>query len=427
MRTSIVLSSMLVVLTAVGAHAQSVAIVGGKVFPVSGPPIEHATVLIKDGKIAAVGTNVAIPADAKRVDATGKWVTPGLVNAATQVTIMEVGSVAGTREGSPRGSNGIAAAYRVWDGVNPNSVLIQPARNGGVTSVVIGPSGGLVSGQAAVVQLVDGDAAAMTLRAPVAMVAQVGNARAAGVNARGELLNRLRELIEDTKFYMAHRLDYDRAQSRQLSASKMDLEAMIPVVQGRLPLVIETNKASDIVSALDLAKQYGLKIMIGGGAEAWEVADRLAAAKVPVITGAMNNIPMSFAELGAEQENAGKLARAGVSVALIGNAGGGDEEAFNVRNVRFEAGNAVAYGMKWDDALRAITLTPAEMFGVAARVGSLQPGKDGDVVVWSGDPFEFATQPEQVFIRGKEVDAPSRQDMLEQRYKKLPPDYEKKP
>jgi imidazolonepropionase-like amidohydrolase len=157
------------------------------------------------------------------------------------------------------------------------------------------------------------------------------------------------------------------------------------------------------------------------------VADRLAAAKVPVITGAMNNIPMSFAELGAEQENAGKLARAGVSVALIGNAGGGDEEAFNVRNVRFEAGNAVAYGMKWDDALRAITLTPAEMFGVAARVGSLQPGKDGDVVVWSGDPFEFATQPEQVFIRGKEVDAPSRQDMLEQRYKKLPPDYEKKP
>ncbi|HVZ77548.1 MAG TPA: amidohydrolase family protein [Gemmatimonadaceae bacterium] len=427
MRTSIVLSSMLVVLTAVGAHAQSVAIVGGKVFPVSGPPIEHATVLIKDGKIAAVGTNVAIPADAKRVDATGKWVTPGLVNAATQVTIMEVGSVAGTREGSPRGSNGIAAAYRVWDGVNPNSVLIQPARNGGVTSVVIGPSGGLVSGQAAVVQLVDGDAAAMTLRAPVAMVAQVGNARAAGVNARGELLNRLRELIEDTKFYMAHRLDYDRAQSRQLSASKMDLEAMIPVVQGKLPLVIETNKASDIVSALDLAKQYGLKIMIGGGAEAWEVADRLAAAKVPVITGAMNNIPMSFAELGAEQENAGKLARAGVSVALIGNAGGGDEEAFNVRNVRFEAGNAVAYGMKWDDALRAITLTPAEMFGVAARVGSLQPGKDGDVVVWSGDPFEFATQPEQVFIRGKEVDAPSRQDMLEQRYKKLPPDYEKKP
>ncbi len=427
MRTSIVLSSMLVVLTAVGAHAQSVAIVGGKVFPVSGPPIEHATVLIKDGKIAAVGTNVAIPADAKRVDATGKWVTPGLVNAATQVTIMEVGSVAGTREGSPRGSNGIAAAYRVWDGVNPNSVLIQPARNGGVTSVVIGPSGGLVSGQAAVVQLVDGDAAAMTLRAPVAMVAQVGNARAAGVNARGELLNRLRELIEDTKFYMAHRLDYDRAQSRQLSASKMDLEAMIPVVQGKLPLVIETNKASDIVSALDLAKQYGLKIMIGGGAEAWEVADRLAAAKVPVITGAMNNIPMSFAELGAEQENAGKLARAGVSVALIGNAGGGDEEAFNVRNVRFEAGNAVAYGMKWDDALRAITLTPAEMFGVAARVGSLQPGKDGDVVVWSGDPFEFATQPEQVFIRGKEVDAPSRQDMLEQRYKRLPPDYEKKP
>jgi imidazolonepropionase-like amidohydrolase len=112
-----------------------------------------------------------------------------------------------------------------------------------------------------------------------------------------------------------------------------------------------------------------------------------------------------------------------VTVAIIGNAGGGDEEAFNVRNVRFEAGNAVAYGMSRDDALRSITLTPAEIFGVADRVGSLQPGKDADVVVWSGDPFEFATQPEHVFVRGRESLTPTRQDLLEQRYKNLPPDY----
>ena len=109
--------------------------------------------------------------------------------------------------------------------------------------------------------------------------------------------------------------------------------------------------------------------------------------------------------------------------AIIGNAGGGDEDAFNVRNIRFEAGNAVAYGMSREDALRAITLTPAEVFGVADRVGSLQAGKDGDVVVWSGDPFEFATQPEHVFIRGREVHDTTRQDLLEQRYKSLPPSY----
>jgi imidazolonepropionase-like amidohydrolase len=141
------------------------------------------------------------------------------------------------------------------------------------------------------------------------------------------------------------------------------------------------------------------------------------------MTGAMNNIPSSFSALGTRQENAGLLRRAGVTVMIIGNAGGGDEDAFNVRNVRFEAGNAVAYGMTRDDALRAITLAPAEVFGVADRVGSLQAGKDADVVVWSGDPFEFATQPEHVLIRGREVHDTTRQDMLEQRYKTLPPSY----
>ena len=137
----------------------------------------------------------------------------------------------------------------------------------------------------------------------------------------------------------------------------------------------------------------------------------------------MNNIPGSFASLGQRQENAGILARAGVTVLLVGNAGGGDEEAFNVRNVRYEAGNAVAYGMEWNAALRAITLSPAEVFGVADRVGSLQAGKMADVVVWSDDPFEFASQPERVFVRGVQTTTPSRQDLLEQRYKTLPPNY----
>jgi imidazolonepropionase-like amidohydrolase len=139
----------------------------------------------------------------------------------------------------------------------------------------------------------------------------------------------------------------------------------------------------------------------------------------------MNNIPAGFAALGQRQENAGLLSKAGVPVALIGNAGGGDEEAFNVRNLKQEAGNAVSYGMTWDNALRAVTLTPAEIFGVADRVGSLQPGREGNVVVWSGDPFEFTTVAEHVFVRGREITAPTRQDLLEQRYRTLPPDYKR--
>ena len=417
------LAVALVVLGGARATAQTIAITGGTVYPVSGAAITNGTVLMRDGRIVAVGAGVDIPADAQRIDAAGKIVTPGIVNAATELSVVDIGAVAATRNVSARGREGIAAAFTVWDGLNPASVLIPPARGAGITSVVIAPRGGLLSGQAAVLHLVEGSAADMVMRSPVAMVGQIGSPQQANAQSRGELLLRLREVLDDARAYARRKAEFERAQTRQFAASRLDLEALGPVLEGRLPLLLEVDRASDIESALKLARDYNLKLIISGAAEAWMVADKLAAARVPVLTGAMNNIPISFSSLGTRQENAGLLRRAGVTVVIIGNAGGGDEEAFNVRNVRFEAGNAVAYGMTREDALRAITLTPAEVFGVADRIGSLQPGKDADVVVWSGDPFEFATQPEHVFIRGREVRAPSRQDLLEQRYKTLPPNY----
>ena len=405
------------------AGAQTIAITGGTIYPVSGAPITNGTVLMRDGRIVAVGAGVDIPADAQRIDASGKIVTPGIVNGATELSVVDIGAVAATRNVSARGREGIAAAFTVWDGLNPASVLIPPARSAGITTVVIAPRGGLLSGQAAVLHLVEGTAADMVMRSPVAMVGQIGSPQQANAQSRGELLLKLREVLEDARAYARRKADYERAQTRQFAASRLDLEALGPVLDGRLPLLLDVDRASDIESAIKLARDYNLKLIISGAAEAWMVADKLAAAHVPVLTGAMNNIPLSFSSLGTRQENAGLLRRAGVTVVIIGNAGGGDEEAFNVRNVRFEAGNAVAYGMTREDALRAITLTPAEVFGVADRIGSLQPGKDADVVIWSGDPFEFATQPEHVFIRGREVRATTRQDLLEQRYKNLPPDY----
>lgn len=405
------------------ASAQTIAITGGRVFPVSGPPIENGTVVITNGRITAVGSGIAIPADARRIDAAGRWVTPGLVNAATSVGLQEVGAVGSTVETAPRttqqAQRGISASFNVWEGFNPASVLIPAARKGGVTTAAVLPQGGLVSGRGAVMHLVPGGGLTeMLLRSPVVMVAQLG-----GGATRGEQWSRLREVFDDARSYSRRRADFERAATRDFAATRLDLEALVPVVEGRLPLLLGVDRASDIEAALLLARDYNLRLMIGGGAEAWMVAGKLAAARVPVLTGAMNNIPGSFSTLGQRQENAGLLRRAGVTVALIGNAGGGDEEAFNVRNIRFEAGNAVAYGMSWDDALRAITLVPAELFGVADRVGSLQAGRDGDVVIWSGDPFEFASNPERVFVRGQEVATPSRQDLLEQRYRTLPPHY----
>src|SRR5690606_17468947 len=147
-----------------------------------------------------------------------------------------------------------------------------------------------------------------------------------------------------------------------------------------------------------------------------------AAARVPVLTGALTNIPYGFATLGSRQDNAALLRRAGVTVIITGE-GGADPDAFNVRNLRFAAGNAVAYGMTWDDALRSITLAPAELFGVAEGYGTLRSGAVANVVVWSGDPFEFATSAEHVFVRGQELSEETRQEQLQQRYRTLPPSY----
>jgi imidazolonepropionase-like amidohydrolase len=420
LKSSLFVAVAVAIAAAIPVGAQTIAITGGKVYPVSGPPIEGGTVVIVNGKISAVGSGIPIPEGAQRIDATGKIVTPGFVNAATQLGVQEVAAVNNTRDASARGKDNIAAAFTVWDGLNPNSVLLAPARQGGITSFVVMPTGGLIAGQAALLDVVPGTTTDMIIRAPVAMVAEIGDPQSAGLGSRGELIVKLRELLEDTKYFQTHRDAFDRAQTRAFAASRLDLEAMIPVIEGRLPLVVNVDRESDIDAAMRLARQYNFKLMIGSGAEAWMMADKLAAAHIPVLTGAMNNIPGDFALLGQRQENAALLRKAGVSVALIGNAGGGDEEAFNVRNIKQEAGNAVAYGMTWDDALRAVTLTPAEIFGVSDRVGSLQPGREGNVVIWSGDPFEFTTRIEHVFVRGREYNDKTRQDMLMERYKTLP-------
>ncbi|HEX7978363.1 MAG TPA: amidohydrolase family protein [Gemmatimonadaceae bacterium] len=403
--------------------AQTIAIVGGKVYPVSAPPIDNGTVLIRDGRIVAVGSSVTVPAGAQRIDATGKVVTPGFVNGASRVGLEEINSVPATREVVAKGRERIAPAFRPWEGLNPRSVLIGQTRDAGITAIVAMPAGGLISGQAGVLRLVSGGVSDMLLRGPVGMVANLGPAYGPNFTPRGETLTRLREILEDTRVFRTRRADFERAQTRQLVVSRIDMEALVPVLEGRVPLIVSVDRASDIETAMKIAREYNLRLIVMGGAEAWMLADRLAAAKIPVLTGAMTNVPTQFATLGQRQENAGLLAKAGVPVTLIGNADGGSGDAFTARNVRYEAGNAVAYGMEYNAALRAITLTPAEIFGVADQVGSLAAGKRADVVIWSGDPFEFSSHAEHVFVNGVQLSTTTREDLLEARYKSLPPSY----
>jgi len=408
--------AFIVVAAAASVVGQTIAITNAKVYPVSSAPIDNGTVLIRDGVIVAVGANVTIPANATRIDATGKIVTPGLIHSTTELGLIEIEQVRSSNDATAKGENNVAASFRVWEGLNPASAVFAPTRNEGVTSAAILPQGGLISGQAAVINLGSTTGLDIIYRAPVAMIAQLDDPVSAGTTARGELIGKLRALLDDVKFYTQHRADYERAATRTLGARREDLEALIPVVEGRMLLIIDANRKDEIDSALNLARDYHLKVAISGGAEAWMIAGRLAGDHVPVLVGAMNNIPLSFATLNQRQENAGLLRRAGVTVILVTNGDGGDER-FNARNIKYEAGNAVAYGMTHDDALQAITLAPAELFGISDRIGSLQAGRDANLVVWSGDPFEFSTQVEHVFIRGVEMKEPSRQDMLIDRYK----------
>ncbi len=394
--------------------ARTIAITGGKVFPVSGLPIEGGTVLIANGKIVAVGTNVEVPAGATRIDARGHWVTPGLVHASTRLGLVEVDMVDETNDARAKGDHDVSAAFRSWEGLNPASVLWAPARNSGITTVLSGPAGGLIAGQAALVDTQEGELHGMVRKAPAAMVANLGEAAAGGTRARGELLMRFREVLQDARAFAARREAFENAGTRAFAVGRLHLEALGDVLSARIPMLVSVDRASDIEAALGLASEFGFRLIIDGGAEAWQVADDLARAHVPVLTNGLANIPSTFAALGSRQENAALLRKAGVPVVLVSDRG----DTFRARTIRQHAGNAVAYGLPWDEALRAVTLTPAEVFGVADTIGSLQPGRDANIVVWDGDPFEFTTRAMHIFIGGREVRSLSREDLLTDRYKK---------
>ena len=396
--------------------AQTIAITGGTVYPVAGPKVERATVLISAGRITAVGQNVVIPADATRIDATGKWVTPGLIDGAGQMGLNEIDAVTETNDGAVR-NDSVAAAFNVAEAINPASTLIPITRMAGVTTALAVPQAGLIRGQAVLIDLDGGTLEAMTIKSPAAMVAELTErTKDTGGGSRAAAAGRLRHVLDDAAEYGRRKLDWSRAQMHALAAPAADLEALQPVLRGELPLIVIANRRSDIETALRIGAEYHLKLILAGAAEAWEVADAIAKAHVPVLVEPLENIP-SYDALAVRRASAGMLAAAGVKVALF------EPDTHNARDLRQQAGNAVAYGMSWDQALRSVTLSPAEAFGVGDRYGSLTAGKVADVVVWSGDPFEFSTVPEHVFIRGKEVALRSRQTELLERYRSLPPKY----
>ena len=410
-RLHIYISVALTALAAMPALADTYAITGGTVYTLGAAgKIEHGTVVVRDGKIVAVGVDVAIPADARRIDATGKLVTPGLFDPLSQFGVDEVDAVRQTNDGTLT-STRYTASFDVTDAINPRSMVIPVNRVEGVTRAVVAPNSGssILAGRGAIIDLIN--TRGYVLRDPAALFVTLGEegAKLAGGSRAGALLQ-LREALQDAKDYAANRAAYDKAGRRSYALSREDLEALQPFLRGELPVVVAVDRANDIEAALRLAGEFHLKLVVAGGAEGWMVADELAKARVPVIMNPQQDLPDRFESLGSTLENAARLQKAGVLIAFqSGN-------SHNSRYVKQEAGNAVSYGLPWLEGLKAITVNGARIYGMDGTTGTLEPGKDADLVVWSGDPLEVTSFADAVFIRGKPVPMESRQSELRDRY-----------
>jgi len=434
MRIQTLLAGAVAALALVGpAAAQDVAITGGRVLTGTSV-IENGTVVVRNGRIVSVGTGAA-PAGLRTIDARGQVVTPGFVAVDSGLGGSEVGSVRGSNDLS-NNANTLSAAFDLSYGLDPWSFTLPVARLGGVTRAVVTPqhagsggghshddsdfagaghggfqSPGLFAGQAAVIKLGGAD---ILVKPRVAMVAPFGEAgKGVAGGARGAEFVLFKETLAEVRLYARNKAAYDRAALRDLSLSRADLEALIPVANGSMPLIVSVNRAADIQQVLRLAREEGVKVILDGAAEGWLVAEEIAAAKVPVLLHPITNLPGNFEMRAARMQNAAALNAAGVVIAIKGNEG----STHRARDIRYNAGNAVSHGLPFAAAIQAITVNPARIFGFDGQFGELKPGAAGDVVVWSGDPLEPLSQPSAVFIDGVEQPLQARNLLLRDRYR----------
>nr|WP_295371116.1 amidohydrolase family protein [uncultured Sphingosinicella sp.] len=451
------------------AAAQTVAITGGTVALGDGSdPIEGGTVVIRNGRIAAAGRGVAVPAGAQVVDATGKWVTPGIFAGFSRVGLAEVDAVGNANDVQAENSP-FSAAIDVAPAVNPRAAAISISRANGVTRALVAPATGksIFAGQGAIIDL-GADMQPITQARAFQFVefGETGSNEAGGSRAATFVLfrNALREARDLGRFSQGisggggqreprandqrdlpleevpgpgpnqQLLGGNVNRGQDVLLTRFDAAALVPVLTGRQLLLVHVERASDILQVLGLKREFpNLRMVLVGATEGWTVADQIRAAGVPVIANALVNLPASFEQLAATQSNFGRMRAAGINVAM-GTIN--EDETRMVQVTRQNAGNLVALtrvpgasGLSWGEALAAITSRPAEVMGLGGEIGSLRPGRRADVVVWSGDPLETTSTAQVVIIDGVQQPLDTRQTKLRDRYRdlsepNLPPAYD---
>ncbi|WP_313537970.1 amidohydrolase family protein [Sphingomonas sp.] len=422
MSKTLFLAAVACVALAGPAMAQDVAITNAKLVIGDGSaPVEGGTVVVRGGKVVAAGRGVAVPAGVTVVDVAGRYVTPGIFAGFTRMGIVEVDGVGVTND-SAAGSSPFNAALDVTPAVNPRATPIAINRADGVTRAVVAPDvskGSIFAGQGAVIDTRSDLHEVARPRAFQFMEYGESGGRVAG-GSRPAAIAMLRNAMLEARDYARNPASFaDRGKDALLT--RADAEALAAVVQGKVPLLVHVERASDILVLLQLKRETpGLKLVLVGATEGWTVAREIAAAGVPVLANALNDLPASFEQLAATQSNIGRMQAAGV---VVGVGTINDDEARQARLEKQFAGNLVALtrvpgatGLSWDAAFAAISSKPAEAMGMGEAYGSLKAGRAGDVVVWDGDPLEIGSMPVKLYVDGIEQPLTTRQTRLRDRY-----------
>ena len=407
---------------------KTIALIGGTIHTVSGETLENGTIVFRDGKIVSVGTDIEIPEGTKSIDIKDKHVYPGLFEAHSQMGLTEISAIKATRDFSETGD--VNPNAKAISSVNPENVVIPVTRANGVLLALSSPSGGLVSGKSAILQMDGWTYEEMAIKSEAAMQinwpSQTLSPRMARRMSKKEIadykkqqaenLRGIRKLFDQSRAYRDLRVSSPADQPFDLR-----LEAMTSVVNGELPIMVRADRAAEIQSAVAFAVEQKVKLIILGGYDAEVCATLLKKHDVPVIVSAVYRLPQrSDDDYDAAYTLPVRLKKAGVKYCISGT---DRSETWNARILPYHAGTAVAYGLDAEEAIRAITLYPAQILGVADRVGSLEKGKDATLIVTDGSPLETFTKVEHAFIQGRKVDLSSRHERLfkkyEQRQKQL--------
>jgi imidazolonepropionase-like amidohydrolase len=437
-RTKLVLSALLFSLP---LAAQTIAITGGKILTVSHGVIDNGTILIDNGKITAVGAKVTVPSGAKTIDARGKFVTPGLFDAGDLLGLVEIPAEQITVD-STEYTDPVHPELRVLDALNPRSENMLVARAQGITNAASTPAtGNLIAGQTAVIQLDGETVSQITVKTPAALLINLGEPSKMTYGTKNKTpqtrmgqMSLLRQTFLKAQHYRAEQEAYAKRQSAKASAdNKSDnkdakasddsrptappgrdlrYDALLAALDGQIPVVVRAERVSDIEMAVRLADEFHLKLILSHATSAWRVADQLAAKKIPVIVGPVLEEPSRMEALDVRLDNAAILNKAGVPVAIQTAA---DNE---VRNLPFEVEYAIGYGLPDDAALAAVTLVPARLFGVDDHLGSIDVGKDANLLILDGAPFRVKTHVVNELIAGKVIDLSNHQTELYDFYKK---------